>query len=560
MEKKWWHNKVGYEIYPKSFFDTDGDGIGDIKGIIEKLDYLEELGVDIIWVSPCYCSPMADQGYDISDYYNIDPKFGSIKDMDVLIAEAKKRNMYIILDLVVNHCSDEHEWFQRALEDPDGKYGKYFYIEEMKDGKVPCNWRGYFGGSVWEPIPGTNKCYLHLFHKKQPDLNWENIEVRKEIYKMINWWLNKGIAGFRIDAIINIKKAAFRDYPADRDDGMVRVTRMIEDAVDIGVFLNELAENTFRKYDAFTVGEVFNEREEDIPKFIGENGYFSTMFDFNATMFGSNSKGWYAQTPVTMEAYKNCCFETQGKLQKDGFYSNILENHDQPRGISYFLPKEDCCEKSKKALALAMFFLRGIPFLYQGQEIGMEDLPVPQSIEDVDDISAKAEYQVALDAGYSEKEALKIMSLFNRDNARSPMQWNAGDMAGFTTGRPWLKVNSNYRNINVEDELRDEGSLLSFYKELIKIRKHPLYEDTIVYGELIPYRQEEKNLMAFYRKSDTQSLLILINFQREERTEMIPKQAKVILSNFSDSNCTEKTVLLRGYEAMVLELDNSTDL
>ena len=554
MKKKWWHDKVGYEIYVKSFCDSNGDGIGDIKGIIEKLDYLKELGVDILWLSPCYCSPMADQGYDISDYYNIDPRFGSIEDMEALIAEAEKRNMYIIMDLVVNHCSDEHEWFKKALLDPEGKYGKYFYIEEMKDGKVPTNWRGYFGGSVWEPIPNSNKCYLHLFHKKQPDLNWENPEVREEIYKMVNWWLDKGIAGFRIDAIINIKKAAFNDYPADRDDGMVRVTRMIEDAEGIDVFLNELADRTFKKYDAFTVGEVFNEKKDEIPKFIGENGYFSTMFDFNEIMFGGSDKGWYAQVPVTLEDYKNCCFETQEKIGLLGFYSNILENHDQPRGISYFIPKEDCDEKSKKALAMAMVFLRGIPFLYQGQEIGMENLPIPDSIDEVDDINAVAEYQVALDAGYSKKDALRFMSVFNRDNARTPMQWNSGHMAGFTTGEPWLRMHENYKKINVDDEQKDTNSLLSFYKKLLLVRRDSLYKNTLIYGDLIPYKQEDKNLMSFYRKTEQQKLLVIINFQKEERVLELPGVPKIIFSNFDDSIFENETVVLRGYEAMLIEI------
>ena len=241
MDKKWWHDKVAYQIYPKSFLDTNGDGIGDLRGIINKLDYLKELGIDIVWISPVYCSPLVDQGYDISDYYNIDPRFGTMEDMDELLREAKKRDIHILMDLVVNHCSDQHEWFQKALKDPDGEYGKYFYIREGKDGNPPCNWRSYFGGSAWEPIPGTDKYYLHLFAKEQPDLNWENPKVRREIYKMINWWLDKGLAGFRIDAIINIKKdLRFRDFPADRPDGLCSCFVMLAESGGPGEFLREL--------------------------------------------------------------------------------------------------------------------------------------------------------------------------------------------------------------------------------------------------------------------------------------------------------------------------------
>ena len=274
MKKKWWHDKVAYQIYPKSFLDTNGDGIGDLRGIISKLDYLKDLGVDIIWLSPIFASPFADQGYDISDYYNIDPRFGTMEDMDELIKKAKERGMYILMDLVVNHCSDEHEWFKKACEDPNGKYGKYFYIEDVKDGKVPTNWRSYFGGSVWDKLPGhEDKYYMHVFHKKQPDLNGENEEVREEIYKMVKWWMDKGLGGFRIDAIINIKKALpLTSYEPDRDDGMCSTHVMLKHASGVGEFLTELRDRCFKPYDAFTVGEVFDAKEEELLDFISENG------------------------------------------------------------------------------------------------------------------------------------------------------------------------------------------------------------------------------------------------------------------------------------------------
>ena len=294
MERKWWHDKVAYQIYPKSFYDSNGDGIGDLQGIIQKLDYLKDLGVDIVWISPIYPSPFADQGYDISDYYNIDPSFGTLEDMDELIREAKKRDMYILMDLVVNRCSDEHEWFEKACADPDGEYGNFFYIEDRKEGQeLPCNWRSYFGGSVWEPLPGhPEKQYMHVFHKKQPDLNWENPIVRKKIYGMINWWFEKGISGFRIDAIINIKKNLdFPSFPADGGDGLVSCDKMLASAHGIGTFLEEMKHETFDKYDAFTVGEVFHLKEDELREFIGENGHFSTKFDFSAHVLSNGEHG-----------------------------------------------------------------------------------------------------------------------------------------------------------------------------------------------------------------------------------------------------------------------------
>lgn len=475
MNKKWWHDKVAYQIYPKSFYDSNGDGIGDIPGIISKLDYLQDLGVDILWLSPCYQSPLADQGYDISDYYSIDPRFGTMEDMDRLIAEAKKRDMIILMDLVVNHCSDEHEWFRKACEDPDGTYGQYFYLRDKKEGELPTNWRSYFGGPVWDDLPGTNKQYLHVFHKKQPDLNWENPKLREEVYQNMNWWLEKGLGGFRIDAIINIKKALpLHSYEPDREDGLCNIRAMLEEATGIGPFLEEMRDRTFRKYDAFSVGEVFNEKPGELPDFIGENGYFSSMFDFNATIFGHSEKGWYDASPITPDDYKNCCFASQTKVGEIGFLSNIIENHDGPRGVSRYIPEGDCCDKSKKMLAALSFLLRGIPFIYQGQELGMENLPVV-SIDEVDDISARNEYQVALEAGLSPEEAIKAISAHSRDNARTPMQWSDEANAGFTTGTPWLPVNPNYTVINAAAQTKDEDSLFSFYQELIALRKNPAY-------------------------------------------------------------------------------------
>lgn len=558
MTRKWWHDKVAYQIYPKSFCDSNGDGIGDIPGIISKLDYLQDLGVDIIWLSPCYPSPLADEGYDISDYYDIDPRFGTMADMEQLIEEAKKRNMYILMDLVVNHCSDEHEWFKKACEDPDGKYGNFFYLRDKKDGELPTNWRSYFGGPVWEDLPGTDKQYLHVFHKKQPDLNWENPELREEVYKNINWWLDKGLGGFRIDAIINIKKASpFRDYEPDRADGLCSIQFMLQEARGIGEFLGEMRDRTFKNYDAFSVGEVFNEKPEEIPDFIGDNGYFSSMFDFNETIFGTSEKGWYDASPITPDDYKRCCFESQAKIGDIGLLSNIIENHDEPRGVSRYIPEGECCTQSKKLLAAMNFMLRGLPFIYQGQELGMENVPF-SSIDEIDDISTLDEYQVALNAGLSPADALHAVAKFSRDNARTPMQWSGEANAGFTTGKPWLKVNPNYTSINAADQLDDPDSVRSFYKELIALRKDPDYKETVVYGELKPYLEEQHNLMAYYRKGE-QTLLVIGNYQMEEQTVELPSEyhseyKKILLNNYPELVQEGTTLILHGYQAVVLEM------
>ena len=537
MKKQWWHDKVAYQIYPKSFYDSNGDGIGDIPGIIEKLDYLRDLGVDILWLSPIYKSPLADQGYDISDYYSIDPRFGTMKDMEHLIHEAKKRQMYILMDLVVNHCSDEHEWFQKAIQDPDGKYGNFFYITDRKEGeKLPCNWRSYFGGPVWEPLPGhPDKQYLHVFHKKQPDLNWENPEVREEVYKNIRWWMEKGLGGFRIDAIINIKKKLpFQDYPADREDGLSNMGNMLADAHGIGEFLGEMAKKAFRPYNAFTVGEVFNVKDDELKDFIGDEGYFSSMFDFNSHIFGKSLDGWYAsQRYLTPDEYKHCIFETQKKIGDMGMVSNIIENHDEPRGACYYIQPQDRCTDAKKLLAGVYFMLRGLPFIYQGQEIGMENLDF-HTIDEIDDISTLDEYKVAREAGLSDEEALSVASAFSRDNARTPVQWDDGANAGFTTGKPWLKVNPNYKQINVQAQVNDEDSVLAFYKKLTRLRKSEEYKETIVYSQLIPYLEEEKNLIAYFRKGE-KTLLVLANFQKDPRKVQLPAPAKKVVLNNKES-------------------------
>ena len=536
MERKWWHEKIAYQIYPKSFNDGNGDGIGDLRGIIEKLDYLKELGIDIVWISPIYQSPFVDQGYDISDYYKIAPEFGTMEEFDELLAEAKKRGIEIVMDLVINHCSDQHEWFQKALADPYGEYADYFYFEKGRDGGAPSNYRSYFGGSVWEPVPGTDLYYLHLFAKEQPDLNWNNPKMKEELFAMIRWWLEKGVAGFRIDAIINIKKDPnFPDFPADGPDGLASCTKMVEEVEGVGELLEELRQKAFDPYQAFTVAEVFNMREEELKEFVGENGHFSTMFDFSAHLLTGGEHGWYDAKPVKFSEWKKTVIESQLEVQNVGFLANIIENHDEPRGASTYLPEYAVNPRGIKMLAAVNILLRGLPFLYQGQEIGMRNCPM-DSIEDYDDINTKDQYRTALEAGCTEEEALDACIRYSRDNARTPMQWSHEKEAGFTTGKPWLKVNPNYTEINVEVQLKDEDSVLHFYKKLIALRKSEAYRETLIFGRFIPAFEADEDVFAFYRESESgDRIFIAANFGKEEKMLTLPEKNYTVLLTNDDS-------------------------
>lgn len=553
MKKQWWHDKVAYQIYPKSFNDTNNDGIGDIRGIIEKLDYLKELGIDIIWISPMYKSPFVDQGYDISDYYSIAPEFGTMEDFDELLVEAKKRNMYIVMDLVINHCSDKHEWFQKALADPDGEYADYFYFREGKNGNPPSNYRSYFGGSTWEPVPGTNKYYLHAFAKEQPDLNWENPKVKDELFSMINWWLDKGLAGFRIDAIMNIKKDLdFPNFEPDGPDGLAHITKMVEKVDGVGELLEEMKHRTFEKYDAFTVAEVFNMKEDELPKFIGDNGHFSTMFDFSAHSITLGEHGWYDSKPLDFDSWRDAIFDSQMKSKEVGFLANIIENHDEPRGASRYLPDYASNDAGVKMLATTNILLRGLPFIYQGQEIGMRNCPM-DSFEEYDDLESKNQYQVSIDAGLSSEEALKICYDHSRDNARTPMQWSDDKNAGFSKGTPWLKVNPNYREINVEAQLNNEDSVLKYYRKLVALRKSKEYNKLFTYGDFEPTYLDKDKIFAFYRELDNEKILVAANFGENDMTlELEKDNNEVLLSNMNEQCSVNKKFNLKSCEVAVI--------
>lgn len=555
VKKQWWHDKVAYQIYPKSFCDSNGDGVGDLRGIIGKLDYLKDLGVDIIWISPIYQSPFVDQGYDISDYYKIDPVFGTMEDFDELLAQAKQRNMSIVMDLVINHCSDKHEWFQKALADPEGEYGDYFYFRRGKNGGPPSNYRSYFGGSAWEPVPGREDLYyLHLFAKEQPDLNWNNPKVLEELYTMVNWWLDKGVAGFRVDAIINIKKDLnFPSFEPDGPDGLASAHKMIDGVQGVGELLEDLKEHTFKPHDAFTVAEVFNMKQEELAEFIGDDGHFSTMFDFSAHCLSYGEHGWYDSPGVGLDGFRDAVFHAQQECQGVGFLANIIENHDEPRGVSRYMPSYGQNERGAKFLGTVSVLLRGLPFLYQGQELGMTNCPM-DSVEEYDDINTKNEYRVALAAGLTPEQALAACFANSRDNARTPMQWTAGENAGFTTGTPWLKVNPNHTAVNAAEQQGRAGSVLNYYKTLLALRKSPEYKEVFTYGDFIPLLEGEPEAIAYARALEGKRAVVVGNFGPEERTLTVPGTAgyRLLLTNLEEAPRDGERITLQSCQVAVL--------
>ena len=557
MERKWWHDKIACQLYPKSYQDSDGDGIGDLKGIISRLDYLKELGIDMVWLSPIYASPFVDQGYDISDYYKIAPEFGTMEDFEELVAGLKARDMHLIMDLVLNHCSDQHEWFQKALKDPYGPYGDYFYFRKGKNGKAPSNYRSYFGGSMWEPVPGWEDLYYyHSFAREQPDLNWYNPAVTRELYQMINWWAEKGVDGFRIDAIINIQKdLSFPDYEPDGPDGLCSADVVVSHASGIGEMLEDLKKHTFALHDSFTVGEVFNGKEEELREFIGPDGHFSSIFDFSQHLLCLGKHGWYEAKPVDFKTWRSTLFASQAEVESFGRYSNIIENHDEPRGASMFLPDHGQNDAGVKMLGTVSVLLRGIPFIYQGQEIGMRNVR-RTSIEEFDDISTKDQYAEALAAGLDEQEALAACNRLSRDNARTPMQWSGGKEAGFTEGTPWLAVNPDYQKANVEAQEREPDSILHYYRKLTALRKNPAYKVTFVYGCLKPVYEETEQVMAYIREYEHQRILVMGNWGQEAAELELPGTVKeVLLSNLPDVVLDGRQLWLKSCQAVVLQME-----
>ena len=556
MQKKWWHNAIGYQIYPKSFQDTNGDGIGDIPGIIEHLDNLEELGINMIWLCPVNKSPMADHGYDISDYDEIDPMFGTLDDMKRLIKEADKRGIRVLMDLVVNHTSSEHEWFQKALEDPDSRYGKYYIIREGKDGKEPNNWRSIFGGSAWERIGDTDKYYLHLFTKWQPDLNWENREVREEIYAMINRWLDMGLGGFRIDAISHLKKDfTYENLPADGVDGYVNGFPYFRNVKGIETFLNELKKETFLPHDAFTLAEADDVAPEDLEDFIGEDGYFSSIFDFCHTRYHVNDPKWKDRPVEMINDLRDALFQKQEYVNGRGFLCNFLDNHDTSRSAERFIPREDIGYYSMSALGSVNFFFPGIVFLYQGQAAGMLDYR-KKSIDEFRDPTTFNMYRGYLQEGMTEEQALEKLNVESREHARTPMQWNAQENAGFTDGTPWFAVNPNYKTVNLEAEKGKEESLYHWYRKMIALRKSDEYSELFIYGSLTPVYEKTDGVIAYEREYQGRCVLVICNLKAAPQE--LPfgwNVKKILLSNHKDVNIKKEKIYLRGYEVVIVETE-----
>ena len=555
MQKKWWHNTIGYQIYPKSFQDTNGDGIGDLAGVIEHLDDLAELGINMIWLCPINKSPMADHGYDISDYDEIDPMFGNMKDMKRLISEADRRNIKVLMDLVVNHTSSEHIWFQKALQDPDGKYGKYYIIRDGKDGREPNNWRSIFGGSAWERIGDTDKYYLHLFTKWQPDLNWENPEVRSEIYAMINRWLDLGLGGFRIDAISHLKKDfTYQNLPVDGVDGYVSGFPYFRNVKGIEEFLNELKEATFVPHDAFTLAEADDVPPEELENFIGEDGYFSSIFDFCHTRYHVNDPKWRERPVEMINDLRNALFRKQEYVNGKGILCNFLDNHDTSRSAERFIPRKCLGYHSMSALACVNFFFPGIVFLYQGQALGMLDYR-KTSIEEFKDPTTFNMYQGYLQEGMTGEEALEKLNTESREHARTPMQWNTEENAGFTKGTPWFAVNPNYHEINLEAEKRKEESLYHWYQKMIKLRRSNEYGELFIYGTFRPVCEETDGVIAYERSNQSRKVVTVCNMKNDpDKLPFNYKIEKILLANYKNI-CVERGMLfLRGYETVTVEV------
>ncbi|MCK1991049.1 alpha-glucosidase [Peribacillus muralis] len=555
MNFQWWKEAICYQIYPKSFYDSNGDGIGDLQGIIEKLDYIKDLGVNVIWLCPVYKSPMDDNGYDISDFYHIDPQFGTDDDMDKLIFEADKRGMKILMDLVINHTSDEHEWFEKALEDPNSKYADYYIFREGKDGNPPNNWRSYFGGSAWEQIGNSNRYYLHAFSKKQPDLNWEISELREELYEMVNFWLDKGLAGFRVDAICNIKKT-FCDgiFPTDGEDGLCFIGNWILNQEGIEEFLTGLNEKTFKPHNSMTVAES-DVPKELLEKFIGEDGYFSMVFDFSYTDLDVPSTGeWFKPVNWSVREMRDKIFQSQLETQKIGWGAVYLENHDQPRSLNKYIPSDDIGFESATMLATMYFLLRGTPFIYQGQELGMSNCRM-DSMSEYDDIATHDQYHRAILSGLSEQQAMEQMYRRSRDNSRTPFQWDHTKNGGFSTGNPWLKVNDNYTSTNVNQQIQDSTSVWSYYKMLIDLRNDSEYRKAIIYGEFLPCYTQYDSIVAYKRVTNEASVLIISNFSSQDCEVTIEEDVKgQILSNYEGQSYRGDLYNFRPYESVVFAL------
>ena len=553
MEKKWWKESVVYQIYPKSFKDSNGDGVGDIRGIIQKLDYLKELGVNVLWISPMLESPQDDNGYDISDYRRIYEEYGTMEDYEELLCEAHKRSIRILMDLVVNHTSDEHNWFIESRKSKDNPYRDYYIWKDPVNGKEPNNWGGAFGGSAWEYDPQTQMYYLHLFSKKQPDLNWENEKVRQEVYDMMKFWCEKGIDGFRMDVISMISKDQ-RFPDGEMNNGLygdfgpycVHGPRVHE-------FLQEMNQKVLSKYDIMTVGETAGVTIEEAQKYAGDDrNELNMVFQFEHVESGCGDYGKWTTAKYDFKEFKNIMIKWQEELQGKAWNSLFLGNHDQPRSVSRFGNDNPVYrETSAKMLATCIHMMQGTPYVYQGEELGMTNIYFDK-LEDYRDIESINYFKEFTESGLMTPEhMMKCLMLRSRDNARTPMQWDDSKQAGFTEGEPWIKVNPNCKKINAAQQLEDPDSVFHYYQKLIRLRKE---KDIIVYGEFEPLYREDEQIFAYTRKQDQEKLLTVCNFSDKNAEVEVPEEfkgAECLITNLGRKEFEGK-IVLNPYEAFVL--------
>lgn len=548
-DMKWWQKTNVCEIYVRSFNDSDGDGIGDLNGITEKLDYLKELNIGAIWLTPCYKSPQADNGYDVADYYEIDEMFGTMEDMDRLIAEASKRDIRIVMDLVFNHTSNQNEWFLESEADKDGDKGDwYIWRDARPDGSAPTNWRGIFGGSAWTWSETRQQYYLHTFLKEQPDLNWENPKVREALYDVAKFWIDKGVGGFRMDAVTYIKKPEFADGAADAKDGMAAIHAATANTDGILDYLHEFKDKVQAGTDIFTVGEANGVSASELPQWVGSNGVFDMVFEFSHMLIDlPNEIDWAARRDWKLMDLKMVISDSQKTTAENGWYPIFFENHDQPRCIDHFFPDAENKTMAAKIIGTLMYTLRGTPFLYQGQEIGMRNAAW-DNIEDYNDVSTVKHYDFLIREGHSPEEAMEAVHHFSRDSARTPMQWTADANAGFTTGIPWLPVSENYENVNAASEEQDPESVLSWYRSMADLRSA---HEELVEGSYEEILSDSEQIYGFIRRGSSAEAIVLTNFSggEAEYDPALVDGAELLISSAGES----RPGVLAPYESAVYE-------
>ncbi|MCM3706565.1 MULTISPECIES: alpha,alpha-phosphotrehalase [Cytobacillus] len=559
MKQPWWKKAVVYQIYPKSFNDTTGNGIGDIPGIIAKLDYIKELGVDVVWLTPIYKSPQRDNGYDISDYFSIHEEYGTMADFDKLLEEAHNRDIKIIMDIVVNHTSTEHEWFQEAKKSKNNPYRDFYIWKDPKeDGSEPTNWESKFGGNAWEYDEATGQYYLHLFDVTQADLNWENEELRSKVYDMMEFWFKKGVDGFRLDVINLISKD--QDFPDD--DGTVPPgdgRKFYTDGPRVHEFIHEMNEKVFSKYDSMTVGEMSSTTIDHCIKYSNpEREELSMTFNFHHLKVDYPNGEKWALAEFDFKALKQILSKWQKEMHKGGGWNALFWcNHDQPRIVSRYGDDKKYHRESAKMLATAIHMMQGTPYIYQGEEFGMTN-PGFDSIDEYRDVESLNVYSILKEKGMAEKEIINILKSKSRDNSRTPVQWDSSENAGFTEGTPWIHVASNYREINAEKALKDENSIFYHYKKLIQLRKQ---YDIITYGDYELISEDHPDVFAYVRNGDNEKLLVVNNFYGKETSFTLPEhiqadkyKADILLANYKQSPTAAETIQLRPYESVIYYL------